>query len=126
MIGKDVKTMERNSRGFLAKGNWNCVRTKTWPRENYRPIVSLVKRDKIPGKSWSYTQEDLKVVRGMVEDVIKLSVGGIENIIKPNSEVIIKVKNSINDNRNNFLFKCCSFLFINYLYTMTLPPLTTI
>jgi uncharacterized protein (DUF362 family) len=51
--------------------------------------VAVIHRDKIPGLPSKYTEEDLKVVIDMVDEMFKL-LGGIEKFIKPGETVVLK------------------------------------
>ncbi|HUY01623.1 MAG TPA: DUF362 domain-containing protein [Candidatus Deferrimicrobium sp.] len=51
--------------------------------------VAVIHRDKIPGLPSKYTDEELKVVVDMVDEMFKL-LGGIEKFIKPGETVVLK------------------------------------
>lgn len=55
-----------------------------------KPVVSIVKRDQVPGSPGNYSERDLQVVYEMVDEAVKLAVGGIENVVFPGDKVLLK------------------------------------
>ena len=51
--------------------------------------VAIVHRDKVPGLPSKYTDDELKVVIDMVDEMFKL-LGGIDKFIKPGETVVLK------------------------------------